>query len=72
VCLLVCVVHVCVCAGLRDGAPSSHYDRVFDNEINIAVVRAKVRRVRVTEQWAQARLSARHALHPMPAGVFCS
>lgn len=24
-------------AGLREGPPSTHYDRVFDNEINIAV-----------------------------------
>lgn len=37
-------VHVLCCAGLREGPPSSHYDRVFDNEMNIAVFNAKVSR----------------------------
>lgn len=30
-------------SGLREGPPSTHYDRVFDNEINVAIFNAKVR-----------------------------
>jgi hypothetical protein len=32
-------------AGLRDGPPSTLYDRIFNNAINVAIAKTKVRAV---------------------------
>jgi len=37
---------LCCGAGLREGEPTALFDRSFDNAINIAIVRTKVRTAR--------------------------
>ncbi len=49
---------VCVChTGLREGAPSTLYDKIFDNAINIAIAKSKVRTHSTTLHYTTHRTS---------------